>query len=193
MNRYFKLCLLIFLSSVKSKIQGVADKGKFYVTQTFTQFIDVHLYESDELKCPSSGKVLTPEMINDNRCDCPDDGFDEPGTAACEKGRFYCKNVEKLGTYIPSFKVNDGVCDCCDGSDEYLDNFGIKCENACDALQSAHRRNALLERIKIKKVPLELTFFLSPIRPENIMKKANWRRRRSKRNLRKNWQKLIRD
>lgn len=119
-------------------------------------YIDIHLYTGDELKCPSSGKALRPEMINDNRCDCPDDGFDEPGTAACEKGRFYCKNAKTLEIYIPSFKVNDGVCDCCDGSDEYLDNFGIKCENTCATLQAAHRREARLERIKIKKVKLPI-------------------------------------
>lgn len=116
-------------------------------------YVDLNLYESKELKCPSTGKLLTAEMINDGRCDCPDDGFDEPGTSACENGRFYCNNVKNLEQYIPSFKVNDGVCDCCDGSDEYLDNFGIKCQNTCDVLKSAHRRVAYLEKAKIAKVP----------------------------------------
>lgn len=114
--------------------------------------LDVNLYELEGLKCPSNEKILTAEMINDGRCDCPDDGFDEPGTAACENGRFYCKNTKNLELYIPSFKVNDGVCDCCDGSDEYLDNFGLKCKNTCHDLKSVHRREAYLEKAKIAKV-----------------------------------------
>lgn len=92
-------------------------------------------------------------MINDGRCDCPDDGFDEPGTAACENGRFFCKNnVNIKDQYIPSFKVNDGVCDCCDGSDEYLDNFGVKCQNNCELLKSIYRREVYLKKAKIAKV-----------------------------------------
>ncbi len=91
-------------------------------------------------------------MINDNRCDCPEDGFDEPGTAACEKGHFHCKNVKFMDVYIPSFKVNDGVCDCCDGSDEYLDNFGKKCENTCYYIQKDIKRAKYLEKAKIRKV-----------------------------------------
>lgn len=30
--------------------------------------------------------------------------------------------------------VNDGVCDCCDGSDEY--DGRVKCENTCDKVGS---------------------------------------------------------
>ena len=110
------------------------------------------MYKTNELVCPSSGLKLTLEMINDNRCDCPDDGFDEPGTAACEMGKFYCRNVKNLDIYIPSYKVNDGVCDCCDGSDEYLDKFGKKCENTCGQVLRNHFRTAYMEKAKIKKV-----------------------------------------
>lgn len=92
-------------------------------------------------------------MINDGHCDCPDDGFDEPGTAACEKGRFYCKNAKSLDKYIESYKVNDGVCDCCDGSDEYLNLFGTtKCENTCNDIQRKYRQQVYLEKAKISKV-----------------------------------------
>ena len=93
-------------------------------------------------------------MINDGRCDCPEDGFDEPGTAACAKGRFYCKNSKGLSEYISSFKVNDGVCDCCDGSDEYLDPFGIKCPNTCDVVKKNLLRETYLEKSKQKKVQI---------------------------------------
>ena len=39
-------------------------------------------------------------------------------------GVFYCSQVSNKGhpTMVPSSKVNDGICDCCDGSEEYDDN-----------------------------------------------------------------------
>ena len=106
----------------------------------------------DNLVCPTTGLKLTAGNINDGRCDCPDDGFDEPGTAACSNGRFYCKNLKGLDVYIPSFKVNDGVCDCCDGSDEYLDLFSVNCQNTCGKVHKLLRRKAYLDQAKIKKV-----------------------------------------
>lgn len=50
---------------------------------------------------------------------------------------FYCRNYGFLGKYIYSSYVNDGVCDCCDGSDEY-NNPNIKCENNCEKLFSEY-------------------------------------------------------
>lgn len=105
-----------------------------------------------ELFCPSNGKRITKSMINDGRCDCPEDGFDEPGTAACEKGKFYCKNLKGIDEQVASFKVNDGICDCCDGSDEYFDPFGVKCPNTCETVKKNHVRNTYLEKLMHKKV-----------------------------------------
>ncbi|CAN3376987.1 hypothetical protein DIURU_001992 [Diutina rugosa] len=73
--------------------------------------------------------VINWDQVNDNVCDCPD-GSDEPGTAACAQGKFWCANEGHYGQYIPSFLVKDGVCDydvCCDGSDEGSE----VCPNRC--------------------------------------------------------------
>ena len=73
-----------------------------------------------EFKCKLSGKVLPSDKVNDDYCDCPEDGSDEPLTNACDKSIFICKSSNKNSpSTIPSNWVNDGVCDCCDGSDEW--------------------------------------------------------------------------
>ncbi|KDP20273.1 hypothetical protein JCGZ_06859 [Jatropha curcas] len=51
------------------------------------------------------------------------------GTSACPQGKFYCLNVGHTPTYLPSSRVNDGICDCCDGSDEY--DGKVNCSNTC--------------------------------------------------------------
>lgn len=68
-------------------------------------------------ECNSTGVRIPIEKFNDDYCDCPDDGSDEPRTNACQKGYFVCKHS---GRPIPSSRVNDGICDCCDLSDEWL-------------------------------------------------------------------------
>lgn len=71
-------------------------------------------------KCETSGKVISQDKVNDDYCDCPEDGSDEPRTNACVNGRFMClKHVKNFPQSIPSGWVNDGFCDCCDGSDEW--------------------------------------------------------------------------
>ncbi|XP_055615658.1 uncharacterized protein LOC129761864 isoform X2 [Toxorhynchites rutilus septentrionalis] len=87
--------------------------------------------------CLTSRRELDWGMVNDDYCDCPDDGSDEPSTNACAKGRFYCRFQKRhrtgRGGYtsIPSAWVNDGVCDCCDGSDEWQRNDSRHCRNNC--------------------------------------------------------------
>eukprot|EP00392_Amoebophrya_sp_AT5.2_P005370 g5379.t1 len=87
---------------------------------------------------------LQPGMVNDGFCDCVN-GVDEPFTSACaghalpdtdqpsqtlqqespsstsewlKPNLFYCENAGAKPKYIYSSQVGDGVCDCCDASDE---------------------------------------------------------------------------
>jgi Glucosidase II beta subunit-like len=81
-------------------------------------------------KCLNGGELMPITQVNDNFCDCPD-GSDEPGTctspifewlvwavvfdvppltAACANGRFYCINKGFKGEFIPSARVEDGIC-----------------------------------------------------------------------------------
>jgi len=59
---------------------------------------------------------VSKSKLDDDFCDCPNDGSDEPNTGACSP-----LGVLKCGSrLIPSSKVRDGVVDCCNGEDEGL-------------------------------------------------------------------------
>jgi len=82
-------------------------------------------------QCGGTRNQLIPiQYINDDFCDCSETGYDEPGTSACSNGRFYCRNLGYRGEYVFSSWVNDGICDCCDGSDEW-NNKNVQCKNTC--------------------------------------------------------------
>mmetsp|Transcript_39665 Transcript_39665/g.112495 ORF Transcript_39665/g.112495 Transcript_39665/m.112495 type:complete len:518 (-) Transcript_39665:249-1802(-) len=82
--------------------------------------------------CKDGSRSIPFQHVNDDFCDCVD-GSDEPGTAACPRGSFYCKNKGHEPKVIHSGFVDDGVCDCCDGSDEEKG----KCPNECMASAEA--------------------------------------------------------
>jgi protein kinase C substrate 80K-H len=77
---------------------------------------------------------ITSQAMNDNYCDCPLTGEDETLTNACSgsnlwtgihdgindsshyRDSFACMRQPTL--VLPRSRLNDGICDCCDGSDE---------------------------------------------------------------------------
>ncbi|GMM27584.1 Gtb1 protein [Martiniozyma asiatica (nom. inval.)] len=122
--------------------------------------------------CIDNPDVKIPwDRVNDNFCDCPD-GSDEPGTAACENGKFYCQNTGFQSNFIPSWMVDDGVCDydvCCDGSDEpngHCENKCIEMKRQWDEKVSNHNelimaglniKNRILQKSSEMKQALELS------------------------------------
>lgn len=46
--------------------------------------------EQGNFICFHTREEIDFSRVNDDFCDCPFDGSDEPGTSACINGRFYC-------------------------------------------------------------------------------------------------------
>jgi len=132
---------------------------------------------------------VPPNRVNDNYCDCTLDGLDEPSTSACsgvgykQQGvavsaypgvaaaaaaaaapnaspvLFWCANAGVNSVFIPTSRVSDGVCDCCDGADEYFNNnagpsssspsfSGEVCDpNGCEV----HRAQALANLASVRR------------------------------------------
>ncbi|KAL6754229.1 hypothetical protein V8C86DRAFT_1791960 [Haematococcus lacustris] len=93
--------------------------------------------------CLDGASVKIPfSRVNDNYCDCQADGSDEPGTAACSHGSFYCANRGYESQQLSASFVDDGICDCCDGSDEAS---GL-CKNTC-LEKSSTQKQAIRDRM----------------------------------------------
>ena len=118
-------------------------------------------------------QTIPPERINDGYCDCPLDGLDEVETGACSGSidgmwagippssiyggggggnsessdyMFVCQQQPSLR--LPPSRINDGICDCCDGADERQSEASASsCPNICDAVLASERE----ARMKLQK------------------------------------------
>lgn len=70
---------------------------------------DVRYDSPTSFTCFNGEKTIPASAVNDDYCDCKD-ASDEPGTSACQEGRFYCLNLHHKGEYILSPRVNDSLC-----------------------------------------------------------------------------------
>lgn len=144
--------LLVFLapltssSKPKDPFLGIAPQDEKYYKS------------SDVIRCKDGSANFNKDQLNDDFCDCPD-GTDEPGTSACPRGKFYCRNAGHSPLYLFSSRVNDGICDCCDGSDEY--DGKAKCSNTCWEAGKAAREKlrkkiaTYQEGVKVRKQAIE--------------------------------------
>ncbi|KPI87223.1 hypothetical protein ABL78_3693 [Leptomonas seymouri] len=131
------------------------------------QTAHVGLYDAAEssksFRCLDESKTIPFSAVNDEVCDCPD-GSDEPGTSACaalingvlpklpENWQFQCTNEGFFEQSFPHSRVSDGICDCCDGSDELLSD--VTCPNRCAEVEGerAQQMEEEMERMKLALV-----------------------------------------
>lgn len=88
-------------SSMNAKL--IQDKNGRIVSLHGTRDMDILKYvpnSEGKFICFVSKTEIDFEKINDNYCDCPEDGSDEPGTNACNNGVFYCRMLSSESKYI---------------------------------------------------------------------------------------------
>jgi len=90
----------------------------------------------------------TSALHNDDFCDDLTTGGDENNSAACsgltkQRTFFQCLGSKYLKQRVPSSRVGDGVCDCCDGSDEFKSTSGSGrstiCIDTCASQEEAEK------------------------------------------------------
>lgn len=144
------VAFLISPSCVRGQILGVQDIHSAHFSEAAS---------SNEFRCLDGSLTLPIEKVNDNICDCSD-GSDEPGTSACalfngtslvvlpSLWKFKCQD-SSFSQEVPHFVVNDGICDCCDGSDEY--QTPVVCPNTCEQKNQKEKMEAE-EKRRIKEI-----------------------------------------
>ncbi|XP_057526245.1 glucosidase 2 subunit beta isoform X2 [Amaranthus tricolor] len=71
--------------------------------------LDINYFDSELMQCKDGSNSFTKDRFNDDFCDCVD-GTDEPGTSACPRGKFYCRNLGSQPRFLFSSHVNDHIC-----------------------------------------------------------------------------------
>jgi hypothetical protein len=110
--------------------------------------------------------VIPDSRINDGYCDCID-GSDEWLTDACAGSQSWAGsgepqneiedhnryNCPQQKTMLPLSRMHDGICDCCDGSDEPVGH----CDDVCDVVLAEERRAKaeLLQKFQVGEKKLK--------------------------------------
>jgi protein kinase C substrate 80K-H len=132
---------------------------------------------SPNFNCLDGSGTKGQVKVNDDYCDCLD-GSDEPGTAACFNGSFYCANKGFSPAMIPSSRVDDGICDykCCDGSDETPGKCPSRCQELAkdkkereDALEAIRKLGA---QAKLRLIDKAMEIRLSKTKELGILRKS---------------------
>lgn len=94
-------------------------KASVLISTLFSLLVQFFIFHYFEL---AVGLEDSLALYDDNFCDFSD-GRDELHSSACSHVtpavQFTCADFTSRAYTIPTSRVNDGVCDCCDGSDEY--------------------------------------------------------------------------
>lgn len=86
----------------------IRDKNGHTVSLRGSRDQDVTKYlpnTNDKFMCFTEKMEIDFMKINDDYCDCPADGSDEPGTNACNNGFFYCEKSSKQSAGINVFCI----------------------------------------------------------------------------------------
>lgn len=75
-------------SITNSSLSNQAQKPK--IKGTLPNDVKYIVNERGHFECSLDSIEINVSHLNDDYCDCPVDGMDEPGTSACQNGRFYC-------------------------------------------------------------------------------------------------------
>lgn len=90
------------------------------------------------------------------------------GTSACHNGNFFCANKGSTSVSLAAAFVDDGLCDCCDGSDEIQG-----CPNRC-LEESAPLLQEMKDKLSVYTSALEKK---ANFQQEAVEKKTNWQKR----------------
>lgn len=141
-NRILDL-MKISKNDTKVKLNNTKHEQNNSVLKVLPITLKVPANTGELFTCLSTKMKISKSKLNDDYCDCPDDGSDEPLTSACENGSFECVRFdEQFPKSVASSFVNDGFCDCCDGSDEWRNN--VICPKKCQDAKIVKKVRELL-------------------------------------------------
>lgn len=108
MGRGFAFSLALLLTVITA-IVAPSCRASVTVRGVDPALFERYIAVDGKFKCLDGTKTISYSYVNDGYCDCVD-GSDEPGTAACINGNFYCQNIGSEPVVLNATFVDDGVC-----------------------------------------------------------------------------------